>query len=69
MTLAKQQADWGRMSSLIAVLININRDPKKRAVQPHEYNPYADKRTENKEPDFYITPGELAKKLIEQDNS
>lgn len=64
MMVAKNRADWGRTSSVIAVLVNINRDPKTRAFQPHEFNPYADKSAKQNKPDFYITPGQFAKKLV-----
>jgi len=33
--------EWGRMSSLLALIANVNRDPKKtRAFKPADFNPY-----------------------------
>jgi hypothetical protein len=33
--------EWGRMSSLLALIANVNRDPKKtRAFRPADFNPY-----------------------------
>lgn len=31
---------WNHTSHILTVLINVNRDPKKRAVKPAELNPY-----------------------------
>lgn len=38
----KGRDEWGRMSSLLAMLANIHRDPKKkrRPYTPVEFNPY-----------------------------
>jgi hypothetical protein len=63
MAQAKNQADWNHTSHLIALLININRQKGKRAVQPREFNPYAEKR--KSKPDFYITPVQLAKAITQ----
>jgi len=61
----KNRADWDHTSYISALLLNINRDPKKqRAVQPHELNPYARARAAKQKPDFYITPGQLAQKIV-----
>jgi len=33
--------EWGRMSSLLALIANVNRDPKKtRPFRPADFNPY-----------------------------
>ena len=56
---AKNRADWNLLSNLMALMININRDPKKRAIQPREIDPYAKEQTKKQEPDFYISPDEL----------
>ena len=33
--------EWGRMSSLLALVANVNRDPKHtRAFTPADFNPY-----------------------------
>ena len=38
------KAEWGRMSVLLAMLANINRDPKKsRPAKPSDFNPYIPK--------------------------
>ncbi len=37
------QAEWGRTSSLMALVANVNRDPKKHAAfTPDNFNPYGD---------------------------
>lgn len=39
---ARQKAAWERAASLMALLANIHRDPKKgRVFHPHDFNPYA----------------------------
>ena len=41
------RAEWSRMSSLMALIANVNRDPKKhRAFRPADFNPYERRRTE-----------------------
>jgi hypothetical protein len=38
---AKSKDNWNHTSALLALMININRDPKKqRAVKPKELNPH-----------------------------
>jgi len=33
--------EWGRMSSLLALVANVNRDPRRtRAFKPADFNPY-----------------------------
>ena len=44
---ARGRAEWSRMSSLMALIANVNRDPKKhRAFRPADFNPYERRRTE-----------------------
>ncbi|GHT30666.1 hypothetical protein FACS1894214_0950 [Planctomycetales bacterium] len=63
----KQRADWNRTSHLLALISNVNRDPKKsRAVTPQEVNPYTRQNEKMRKPDFYISPGDLAKKLTQK---
>jgi hypothetical protein len=41
---AKSKDNWNHTSTLLALMININRDPKKqRAVKPKELNPHEQK--------------------------
>ncbi|OHB56828.1 MAG: hypothetical protein A2Y07_06870 [Planctomycetes bacterium GWF2_50_10] len=36
---------WSRTSALMALIANVNRDPKKtRAFKPSDFDPYADKK-------------------------
>ena len=36
--------DWGQTSSLMALAVNLMRDPKKgKAVSPADFNPFAEK--------------------------
>jgi hypothetical protein len=37
------KAEWGRTSSIIAMLVNVNRDPKKAPVKPSDFNPWVKK--------------------------
>lgn len=38
---AKGRDDWAHTSSLLAMLANVNRDPKKqRPLKPSDFNPY-----------------------------
>jgi len=38
---------WGRCSALMALIANVNRDPKKgRAFRPSDFDPYADRKSE-----------------------
>ncbi len=37
----RERAEWGRLSALLAMLANCNRDPKKgRPLSPADMNPY-----------------------------
>jgi hypothetical protein len=39
---ARSRADWAQVSSLMALLANCNRDPKKgRPFRPSDFDPYA----------------------------
>lgn len=42
----KRSHDWGQTSAQLALLANINRDPKKRSrpFHPDDFNPYAERR-------------------------
>ena len=40
------RAEWSRMSSLMALVANVNRDPRRsRAFRPKDFNPYEARRT------------------------
>lgn len=40
----KGRADWARTSALMAMICNVNRDPKKgKASKPADFNPYIEK--------------------------
>ncbi|HUS82485.1 MAG TPA: hypothetical protein VM013_04415 [Dehalococcoidia bacterium] len=37
----RERAEWSRLSVLLCLLANINRDPKKsRALKPSDFDPY-----------------------------
>ena len=37
--------EWGRTSSLLALIANVNRDPRRtRAFRPNDFNPYEARR-------------------------
>ncbi len=41
----RDRMEWNRVSALMALLCNINRDPKKgKTVYPAEFNPYFNKK-------------------------
>lgn len=42
----RQVAEWGRTSSLMALLANCHRDPKRRSrpFQPADFSPYPERR-------------------------
>ena len=41
MTEARGRFEWGQMASLMALIANVLRDPKKsRTVKPSDFNPY-----------------------------
>ena len=43
---ARGRAEWSRMSSLMALIANVNRDPRRtRAFRPKDFNPYEARRT------------------------
>ncbi len=43
---ARAKENWTHTSSVLAMIANVNRDPKKsRAFRPDDFNPYAAKRT------------------------
>ena len=40
------RAEWSRMSSLMALVANVNRDPRRtRVFRPRDFNPYERRRT------------------------
>ena len=42
---AKSKDNWNHTSAILALIINVNRDPKKRrAVSPRELNPHEQKK-------------------------
>lgn len=44
MATARERAEWSRTSQLLALTVNMNRDPKRsRAVSPDDFNPYAER--------------------------
>ena len=44
---ARQQAEWQRVSALMALLANVNRDPKHAPFKPADFNPYAKSASES----------------------
>jgi len=43
---ARGRAEWSRTSSLMALVANVNRDPRRtRAFRPKDFNPYERRRT------------------------
>ena len=43
---ARRKEAWDRTSTVLALIANVNRDPKRtRAVRPDQFNPYRTKRT------------------------
>lgn len=42
---ARQRAEWDRAAQVCALLVNVNRDPRKgKPVEPEDFNPYRQKR-------------------------
>ncbi|MBE3100137.1 MAG: hypothetical protein IMZ44_23710 [Planctomycetes bacterium] len=42
---ARGRDEWGRMSSLLALIANVNRDPRRsRPFKPADFNPYEARR-------------------------
>lgn len=37
---ARGRLEWAQTSMLLALIANVNRDPKSPAFQPSEFNPY-----------------------------
>ena len=43
---ARLETEWARASALLALIANVNRDPRKaRAFRPDDFNPFAEART------------------------
>jgi len=64
MAVGKNRADWWRTSSMLAMLVNVNRDSKRgRPVEPREMMPpgLVDKRTKKSKPDAYVSIEQLEK--------
>ena len=46
MTDGRGRMEWGRVSSLMAIIANVHRDPKRqRLSKPADFNPYSEKET------------------------
>ena len=44
---ARGRWSWAQVSSVLSLVANVNRDPKKhRAFKPRDFNPYERRRTE-----------------------
>lgn len=37
------KASWAQTSAILSMIVNVNRDPKKRATKPSDFDPYARK--------------------------
>ena len=45
MTEGRRRDNWSHTSSVMALIANVNRDPKRsRAFKPADFDPYADKK-------------------------
>jgi hypothetical protein len=43
---ARNRAEWGRAASIMALIANVNRDPKKsRAFKPGDFDPFSQRRS------------------------
>jgi hypothetical protein len=43
---ARNRAEWGRAASIMALIANVNRDPKKsRAFKPADFDPFTQRRS------------------------
>jgi len=69
MAVAKLRADWQQTSSLLALTANVNRAKNGKIFKPNDMMPSGliDKQAENKEPDLYISPVELAQILTKSE--
>lgn len=48
---ARQRAAWNQTSALLAMIVNVNRDPKRsRAAKPSDFNPFAERTPPPKRP-------------------
>ena len=51
MAQARQHADWNRTAALMALIANVNRDPKRgRAMKPADFHPMLEIRREKARP-------------------
>ena len=49
MSEARGRSEWACFSSIMALLVNMFRDPKKtKVISPNEFNPYMEKKSKNK---------------------
>ena len=47
----KERADWSRISAVLALTVNVNRDPKKgRAATPADFDPFAQRQEVSEKP-------------------
>lgn len=44
MSRGRAKAEWGRMSSLMALIANVNKPPGARKARPDDFNPMAARR-------------------------
>jgi len=45
---ARQRDNWTHTSAILALTANCNRDPKKRPLQPDDFNPFVVAKKKNK---------------------
>ena len=51
MTDARVQDNWSHTSALLALIANVNRDPRKtRAMKPADFNPYSKSASDGTKP-------------------
>lgn len=42
--------EWSRTATVLAIIANVNRDPKRDAFSPDDFNPYAERQSNAAEP-------------------
>lgn len=73
MAQGRGKAEWGRISVLLALLVNINRDPKKSSpAKPSDFNPYLAKKQHRVEKmeelkEFFVPKDALHAKVTPMD--
>jgi hypothetical protein len=50
----REQAEWNRVSALMALLANIWRAPRSRALSPADFNPYTQRQSVQFEADISV---------------